>query len=416
MKYKISDIAILNKSSLTSKETPSLIKYLDTSNITKGHIDNIVYLKPGTDEIPSRAKRKVADGDIIYSTVRPNQLHYGFINKDIEDIIVSTGFTVITPNKEIVNPYYLYCYLTLNDITDYLQGVAENSTTAYPSIKPGDIGRIEIDLPSRENQDYVANLAFNINESIENNLSIIKSLEQIAQNLFKHWFIDFEYPNEVGLPYKSNGGKMIDSDWGEIPLNWKATKIGEEIKIIRGASPRPIQEYMAVEGRPWVKITDANASISCFITKTKEYIIDAGISKSRTVEPGTLILSNSATPGIPKFMDILASVHDGWLIFSDYKSVTKEFMYLYLIQEREPILSMSNGSVFRNLKTDILKNYKLIVPEEKILNKFQNIVNPIFMEIKNLTNKIDKLQVIRDSLLIKLFSGEIEIPNESMVD
>jgi len=112
-----------------------------------------------------------------------------------------------------------------------------------------------------------------------------------------------------------------------IPENWTETTLGEVLKIGRGSSPRPIQDFIVDKnGIPWVKIADATASSNRYIEKTKEFIKEEG--RSTTVLVGDLIVSNSATPGIPKFMKIEACVHDGWLVFSEYKNIDKLYLYI----------------------------------------------------------------------------------------
>ncbi|MEY8767279.1 restriction endonuclease subunit S [Francisella philomiragia] len=148
-----------------------------------------------------------------------------------------------------------------------------------------------------------------------------------------------------------------------LPKGWRECKLGELCKITRGASPRPIQNFMSNEGMPWVKISDATLRRDYrYIDFTKEFIIKDGVAKSRIVEEGELIVSNSATPGLPKFMGIRACVHDGWLIIRDLTGITKSFFYYMILSERERLLLQGNGSIFTNLKTDILKNHKINLP------------------------------------------------------
>ena len=135
---------------------------------------------------------------------------------------------------------------------------------------------------------------------------------------------------------------------------WVTKKIGDICSIKRGASPRPIQQFLDKEGIPWVKIADATSSYSRYIETTNQFIKPEGADKSVTVSPGTLILSNSATPGLPKIMKIKACVHDGWLILSDFRDVTRDFLYYMLLNIRKTIINQANGSVFQNLKTDIV--------------------------------------------------------------
>jgi type I restriction enzyme S subunit len=116
------------------------------------------------------------------------------------------------------------------------------------------------------------------------------------------------------------------------------------------------------DGIPWVKISDATASNSRFIGKTSGKIKKDGASRSVEVFQGDLILSNSATPGIPRFMGINACIHDGWLLLRDFRGATKEYLYYLLEADRPKLVAQGNGSVFTNLKTDILKNHRVHLP------------------------------------------------------
>ncbi|MDD2627939.1 MAG: restriction endonuclease subunit S, partial [Clostridia bacterium] len=151
--------------------------YLDTANITNGKIDTIVKLN--IKDIPSRAKRIVKKNDIIYSTVSRNLCHYGILRNIVDNMVVSTGFIVLTCKNE-VNPEYLYAYLTLPEITKKLSNIAETSTSAYPSIKPNDIGELQIDLPNIEMQNKIAHVLKALDEKIEINNQINDNLYNVA--------------------------------------------------------------------------------------------------------------------------------------------------------------------------------------------------------------------------------------------
>jgi type I restriction enzyme S subunit len=172
---------------------------------------------------------------------------------------------------------------------------------------------------------------------------------------------------------------------------WKEYKIGDVCKIKRGASPRPIQQFLSNKGMPWVKIADATASNSMFLDGTQEYIIEEGVSKSVTVLPGTLIVSNSATPGLPKVIRIKACVHDGWLVISDFKGVLRDFMYYKFVDIRRNLSNQANGSVFQNLKTDIVRDYSINIPSLKTQEKIVSI-------LKSLDDKIEVNRKINENL------------------
>lgn len=162
-------------------------------------------------------------------------------------------------------------------------------------------------------------------------------------------------------------------------------KISDLCDIRRGASPRPIKKYIVEDydnSFPWVKIADATKDLSRYISNTKERVSLEGSKKSVEVLPGDLILSNSATPGLPKFMKVKAYIHDGWLLLRNFKNVRKEYLYYVLIFNRQKLLQLSNGSVFNNLKTDIVKNYVVDIPSIEIQDKILKIIN-------NIENKLD---------------------------
>ncbi|MDE1710495.1 restriction endonuclease subunit S [Staphylococcus cohnii] len=234
MEYKLKDIAHINQETVKKDSFPNSFLYLDTKNLTSGKFGELAYFDSMKDKVPSRARRVVKENDILISTVRPNQRHYGFITKDQKSYIVSTGFAVITPEETKVNPYFLYKYLTLENITHYLQSIAENSTSAYPAIKPSVLSELSINLPDITIQDYISKLLRSLDDKINLNEQIIANLEELSQTLFKRWFVDFEFPNEDGNPYKSSGGEMIDSELGKIPLSWKVQKLNDIFKINYG--------------------------------------------------------------------------------------------------------------------------------------------------------------------------------------
>ncbi|HFU4494272.1 TPA: restriction endonuclease subunit S [Streptococcus suis] len=330
------------------------------------------------------------------------------INSDKKYLINQRVGILRLSNESYSDKFFLYL-LASEEIQKKLISIA-TSSGGQANISPDQIKSLEFSIPCFEEQKAIAHILSTLDDKIEVNNEINKTLENMAQVIFKQWFVDFEFPNEDGEPYKSSGGEMVESELGMIPKGWEVKKVEQVTKIIRGASPRPIQDFIRDEGIPWVKISDASSSNTRFISSTKEFIKEEGRKKSREVKVGKLILSNSATPGIPMIMKIDACVHDGWLIFDEFREVTKEYMFHFLTENRIGILSLSNGSVFRNLKTDILKNYKIIIPSRDVVVRVDNIFKSINNSIDNIENQITTLTKIRDGLLTKLMSGEIRVP------
>ena len=145
-------------------------------------------------------------------------------------------------------------------------------------------------------------------------------------------------------------------------VEWEEYEFADLCDITRGASPRPIHDWISDQGIPWLKIADASATESRYIVQTRERIRSEGRTKSVPVVPGDLILSNSATPGVPKFVGIDACIHDGWLLLRNLRHLDKLFCYYLLLFERLRIVEQGSGTVFTNLKTDILKRHRVKVP------------------------------------------------------
>jgi len=175
-----------------------------------------------------------------------------------------------------------------------------------------------------------------------------------------------------------------------LPKSWRKVKLGDVVKVRRGASPRPIHEFISNSGMPWLKIADITSLVSRFVDSTNEYIKAEGVPKSVIVRSGDLVLSNSATPGIPKFLRIKACIHDGWLLLEpDESKFNKNFLYYRLIFDRKNLVQSVTGSIFNNLKTDVLKNHLVPLPPIDVQNKIAEILSAFDDKIE-LNNEINQ--------------------------
>jgi type I restriction enzyme S subunit len=169
----ISDICEINRETYSPKRHDwKTIRYLDTGNITRNVIDSIEELSVGEDEIPSRARRVVSPGDIVYSMVRPNQRHYGIIDGNQKNMLVSTGFATISVNPDVADRDYVYYCLTTDNVVDHLQSIAEQSVSVYPAINPEDLGDISIPLPPIEDQKKISGILSALDNKIRVNNAI----------------------------------------------------------------------------------------------------------------------------------------------------------------------------------------------------------------------------------------------------
>lgn len=174
----VSEVADFNPDTYSPREQWPIVQYLDTGSITRGAIEGYQIIAPQSEKLPSRARRKISSGDIIYSSVRPIQEHYGLILNPDENVLVSTGFTVVRNTEQLVCPELLYLFLTQDSVTKKLQQIAEQSVSTYPSIKADDLAALELPLPSAIEAAW-------LQPFLENIFAIMDSNRQMCMQLAK---------------------------------------------------------------------------------------------------------------------------------------------------------------------------------------------------------------------------------------
>lgn len=154
--YKLSEVADINPETYSPKESWSFVNYLDTSSITSGRITDIQYIKPSEEKLPSRARRIIRENDVVFSTVRPNQLHYGIIPLPKPNMLGSTGFVVIRSKKDSIPNEIIYLAITEPTFVEQMQQLAEQSVSTFPSIRPNDLDACIIPEPREEDANFVS--------------------------------------------------------------------------------------------------------------------------------------------------------------------------------------------------------------------------------------------------------------------
>lgn len=398
--YKLGELIITNAKSIGKGYQYKQIHYLDTGSITCNRIDSFQLFD--IEKAPSRAKRLVSDEDIIYSSVRPNQLHYGYIKNPLDDLVVSTGFVVITCNKEKIIPKFLYYYLTQSHITEFLHSVAEASTSAYPSLKPSDIEALDIEIPPLGEQRRIAGVLSSLDDKIDLLNRENATLEAIAETLFRHYFI--ENPNPEWKEGKLGDFviETIGGDWGT------ETPDGESnmpVRCLRGAD-----------------VADLNDGIA---TRTPLRYVKS--SKYEKINPnnGDIILEISggtdtcSTGRVAYINEKVKQLFDCPIVFSNFcrllrvKEEHTYFVYCYFryLHKQGEFFNLENGSSGihnLNYKAALYDDMGWSVPtDEKLVIEFGEKVKPYFDKINTNKKQILTLSAQRDTLLPRLMSGEM---------
>lgn len=390
------------KSEWTKMKLSDIADFNPRETIKKGEIAKKIsmdVLRPFYRDVPYYTEEcfsggtKFRNGDTIMARITPclenGKTAQVSILNDGEVGFGSTEYIVFRAKEGIADKNYLY-YLVCSPEVREPSIKSMVGPSGRQRVQTDVVKNLEIDVPPLVEQERIGSFLRLIDDKIALNDKINNNLEQQAMALFKSWFIDFEPFNR------------------QVPKTWINGVLGDFVEIKRGGSPRPIQNFLSDSGFHWLKISDATGISSPFINEIKEYIIEAGLKKTVYLKSGSLVLSNSATPGLPKILDIDTCIHDGWLYFPSSK-FSNEYLYLYFKHIRDNLIALGNGSVFTNLKTDILKNYPTYLPTEDVLKKFDGLVQPIFSMILSKTREIKRLAEIRDTLLPKLMSGELDV-------
>ena len=402
---RLGDICITNKNSYSSKDNWKFVNYLDTGSLTENKITELQYINIETDKIPSRARRKVIKNSILYSTVRPNQLHYGIIKEPVDNLLVSTGFTVIDVDINKAIPEFVYYLLTQNNTTEQLQAIAEQSVSTYPCIKPSDIENLEFKLPNLIIQNKIVSILDTIDSKICQNEKINKNLEQQAQVIFKEWFIDNPENNEWSTGTFSELIKStLNGDWGkEAPIGNNT----EKVYCIRGADI------------PEVKAGNKGKMPTRYILP-KNYVAKQLTAGDIVVE----ISGGSPTQSTGRCTAITQSLldrYDSGMVCTNFCKALKPkegyslFIYYYwqYMYGKGVFFSYENGTTgIKNLDfSGFIETETILIPPVDKVIAFDNYCNSIFNQIFANGKQNEHLAVLRDTLLPKLMSGELDVSN-----
>jgi len=428
-KIIIKNVCDLNSKTIGNATQPKVIKYLDTGSITRNRIYNIQLLDRTIAPFPSRAQRKVKNGTIIYSTVRPIQEHFGYLKNPDDNLIVSTGFLTLDVHDDDIDAKYLYYLITQKNITNYLQTVAENNVSSYPSINPDDLGNLTFEISSEKiGQRKIAAVLSAIDEKIELNYRINDELEAMAKTIYDYWFVQFDFPDKNGKPYKSSGGKMV---WNaelkqKIPDGWKSAKMAEwidtdksgdwgkekpegnftlKVTCFRGTD---INGLNGLDGlKPPIRyIHEKNAYK---LLKSHDLIIEIS-GGSPTQSTGRLAYITDAT--IKRFENpIICSNFCKPVTMKNHKILYNFAYYWNSLYENGVFFGYEGKtSGIKNLLFDsFVSSYYTVVPQTNIINHFYDFMENIQEKKQTTLAENQTLAELRDWLLPMLMNGQVKV-------
>lgn len=389
-KIKLSDACVINASSYSLKEKWKFVNYLDTGNITDNRIDFIQYIDVENDKLPGRARRKVKRNSIIYSTVRPNQRHFGIIKTQPDNFLVSTGFAVIDVDVDTLDADFLYYLLMQPALIETFHAIAEQSKSAYPSIKSSDIKDLEIEIPELATQKKIVEILGNLDRKITQNTEVNKNLEVQVQALYREMFVNTT--NEQRRTCRAE--EYFDIAIGKTP-------------------PRKERQWFTTNPSDviWISISDMG-SCGTYISRSSEQLTQEAIDKFniKVVPSNTVLLSFKLTVGRIAITYGEMTTNEAIAHFKTDKSFINEYLYCYLKDFNYQTMG-STSSIATAVNSKIIKAMPFVIPADDEISRFHSVAGPMFEQILNNQLENDSLAEIRDALLPRLMSGELDVSN-----
>lgn len=401
MEWKEVDICQLCDSvSETYKGNASEVVLINTSDVLDGKCLNHEYVP--NKKLKGQFKKTFRKGDILYSEIRPANKRFCFVDFEPKDYIASTKLMVLRAHED-VDPQYLYQILRSNDTLTQLQMLAESRSGTFPQITYSELSNIMVNLPSQKAQKNIVSILSSLDRKIELNNKINADLEEMAQAIFKNWFVDFE-------PFKD--GKFVDSELGMIPEGWKVGRLDEIADVVGGSTPSKAKpEYYTQKGIAWLTPKDLSNHPAVYTSRGVIDITEEGYNSTSTklMPKGTILFTSRAPIGYISIAQNDICTNQGFKSLVPKKAGTC-FLYCFLKYVTPEIENKSTGSTFKEASGSLMKSLQVIMPEQKVFEDFETIVSPLFARIESLEKENSRLSLLRDTLLPRLMSGELEVP------
>lgn len=413
-KVKLGEVVDINPDTIGSDWSYPYIKYIDISSVGEGTIiepPRILRL----DEAPSRAKRIVRQGDTVLSTVRPGRRSMFFVKHPEPEWVVSTGFAVLRPRTEYIEPRYLYASVFDKEFTDFL--VQREKGAAYPAVLPEDIADAVINLPPLPEQRAIAHILGTLDNKIELNRRMSQTLEAIAHALFKAWFVDFEPVRAKlegrwrrgrslpGLPahlYDHFPDRLVESELGAIPEGWEVVALGELISFEKGKKPTTIFPTPCEGCLPVILMETFEGRTAYYAMSEKMVIAQAH---------DVLMVMDGASSGRVEtgYHGVVGSTI-AKIVPQEASRVGHRFVY-YALKTLEPEIGehLTGTSIPHADKNWIARQRVCLPKDDRLLTIFEEIAGHKRKRIETLRAESRTLADLRDTLLPKLIRGEIRV-------
>lgn len=343
-------------------------------------------------------------GDIIVTHRGTlGQIVYVPVNSKYDRYVISQSQFRFRCKADLVDVQYLVYYFHTREGQYKILANASQVGVSALARATSTFRLIDIKLPPLDDQRRIASILSSLDRKIELNNKINADLEEMAQAIFKNWFVDFE-------PFKD--GKFVDSELGMIPEGWKVGRLDEIADVVGGSTPSKAKpEYYTQKGIAWLTPKDLSNHPAVYTSRGEIDITKEGYNSTSTklMPKGTILFTSRAPIGYISIAQNDICTNQGFKSLVPKKAGTC-FLYCFLKYVTPEIENKSTGSTFKEASGSLMKSLKVIMPEQKVFEDFETIVSPLFARIESLEKESSRLSLLRDTLLPRLMSGELEVP------
>jgi type I restriction enzyme S subunit len=360
------------------------------------------------DEVKASAlssdRQLLAEGDLVFVRSNGNPALVG------RSMLITAGpeathsaFTIkARPNQDLVIPRFL-AYQMRNAHRVGLMRAANG--TNITNLSQPILAGVPVRIPSRATQMRVLEVLGSIDDLIENNRRRVQVLEEMARAIYREWFVKLRYPGHEDVP-------LVDSALGPIPEGWVVSTCGEELDFIGGGTPSKKEPSYWDEGTvPWYTPTDLTRTGWRYAAEPELTISELGLAKSsaRLFPAGSVMMTSRATLGVLAIATTPATTNQGFIVILPDERWSAGFIYEWLNANAVKLAALGTGSTFKEITKGALKSFEFVVPDRVILNAYQAATEPIEQQVRVLEQQARNLSTIRDLLLPRLVTGQIDV-------
>lgn len=390
----------------------SKYRYLRITDIS----DNGTLLSddPKSVSCPECEKCILQENDIVFARTG-NSTGRAFFYEPKYGELVYAGFLIkFHLDDTKVTPKYMKYYTISQTYRNWVNNGPTGSTRG--NMSEGDFADMSVFLPSRKQQDAIVNLFSPFDEKIDNNNAIAAELEGMAKDLYDYWFVQFDFPDENGKPYKSSGGKMVWNDElkREIPEGWENGIVSDLGTVVTGGTPSTgCAEYFAKSksGHAWATPKDLSNLNGRYFYHGEADITDAGLKNSagNIMPKGSVLFTTRAPIGYIAITANEACTNQGFKSIIPAKKFGTEFVFQTLKMLTPQMQRVGVGSTFKEVSKDVFSHQSIVIPSVNLLKKYAALTLDIAEKIRNTQEENVELTSLRDFLLPMLMNGQVKV-------